>query len=107
AAVPRHLYLAVARSRPDLPSGARRLGDRRNAEPGNASGNSPLGVRQDLVRWIRGQIGTDFLPVVTAVRGFEQHLRAGVNDLAVVRRYGDGRFPNEAERRFTRIAHRL
>src|SRR5205085_10376730 len=83
AAVPRHLYLAVIRADPDDSGGHRRF---RDGDDGAVLNGAAGGAAVGLARVIGGEIGADLLPVIAAIRGAEQHLRAGVQRVRIVRR---------------------
>ncbi len=91
AVILRQLHLAVVGAHPDRAGPQRRLRDRRDRAVGH--------VQADLRRVVRREVGADFLPRVAAVERAEQDLRAGVDDLRVVRRERDRRDPVVAKPR--------
>ena len=96
AVVARELHLAVARARPDHAASQRRLGDRGDREPRNPAGHAALGFGEDARLVIRAQVRADLRPRRAAVGRPQQHLRAGVNHVAVVRGNMERRDPLEA-----------
>ncbi len=61
--------------------------------------------RRDLRRVVAGQVGADLFPVIALIDRLEQHLRAGVDDVAVERRQRERRCPVPAQRRLAWRSH--
>ncbi len=89
----RHLHRAVVGADPDDTRRQRRLGD------GRDGAELDVAAAERLAVVVGREVGADLLPRVAAVERSEQHLRAGVEDLRVVRREHQGRVPVPPQRR--------
>ena len=97
AGIARDLNLTVVRPGPDHPLLFRRLGDREHhAGVLHADVVGSQSAGDALLRLVAGgEVGTDRLPALTAVRGPVHVLAAGINRVVIVRRDGQRKRPVE------------